>query len=94
MPQANPLLQCPFLLKSPNSRWIGRVLVHIDDARYGIGSKAEELLKEALRGTRIALRREQNINGLAGRIHDSIKVLLLPFDPDLRLVNPVGLRAN
>jgi hypothetical protein len=67
------------LLKSSYRGWIRRVLIHIDDTRYEIGGKAEHLLEEALRRTRIALGDEQKINRLASRIYRSIEVLLLPF---------------
>ena len=48
------------------------------------------LTKESLGCRRIALGREQEINGLPGGIHGSIEIAVLPFDPDVGFIDTVA----
>ena len=69
----------------------GDVLGHIDHPRLGITRCAQSLTKEAFRGCRIALGREQKLNGLPGRIHSPIQESVLAFNLNICLVDAVAL---
>jgi hypothetical protein len=55
------------------------VLVHVDDPRLRIGWVEQRLAKESLGCRGIAFTREQEINGLPGGIHGSVRISVLPF---------------
>jgi hypothetical protein len=71
-------------------RRIRSVLVHIDHPRLWIGWVEQRLTKESLGCCGIAFGREQEIDGLPGRIHSSIQISVLPLYPDVGFIDPVA----
>jgi hypothetical protein len=71
---------------APNGRSIG--LARIDGDRLGDTMATDRLGEEARSRLLVALRREQEIDGLAILIHCAIEVALLAFDFDIRLIHP------
>ena len=66
------------------------VLVHIDYPRLRIGWVEQRLTKESLGCCGIAFGREQEIDGLPCGIHGSVQISVLPFDPDVGLIDAVA----
>src|ERR1700757_458234 len=83
--------QYAFAFQRPHRGWIGWVLIDIDDSRYWITRGAKYLSKEPLRSSRIAFGCEQEIDGLAGGVHGSIKILLLALHIYIGFIHAVTL---
>jgi hypothetical protein len=78
--QTNSAGESALGLQGFHCRRIGRVLIHIDDPRNGIGGRAKYFLKEAFSCSGVAFRRQQKIDGLPGRIHSPVQILVLPLN--------------
>jgi hypothetical protein len=74
------------LVVAPNGRGIG--LAPIDGDRLGDTMATDRLGEEGRGRMLVALRREQEIDGLAILIHRAIEVALLDFNFDIRLIHP------
>ena len=88
--QTNSTGKCTFRFQGIDGGWIGWVLIHIDDPRNGIRRQAEDLLKEAFRAGCVALRREQEINGLSCRNRGTIQILLFALHLYIGFIDTVA----
>jgi hypothetical protein len=80
----------PSTLSSSTGRRIRSALVHVDYPRLRIGWVEQRFTKESLGCRCIALGREQEI-GLPCGIHGSVQISVLPFDPDVGLIDTVAV---
>src|SRR3954447_20196876 len=85
-PRASP--QLTVLLHLRHHAWVGRVLVHCDGAWVHCVRLPQRLAEEALRGRRVPLGREQEVDRLAAAVDRAIEVGPAALHLHIRLVDP------
>ena len=73
-----------------HGRRIRSILIYVDDPRLRIGWIEQRLTKESFGCRCIAFGREQEINSLPCRIHGSVQISVLPFDPDINFIDAIA----
>ena len=89
------LLKGTFGFEPHDRGWVGGVLVGINNPRLGMVRTSQSFTQEALCCGRVLPGRKQEINRRTERVHRTIQVAPLAFDPDVvsstRQLSLVGL---
>ena len=92
--ETNPTGKNTFFLQRFRGSRIGRVLVHVDHPGHAIAGRAQGLAEEAFGPRRVPFGREQEFNGLAGRVHCAIQVFVFALNLYIGLVRAVAICSS
>ncbi len=88
--QPNPPRKRALRFQRLDRGWVGGVLVYVDHPGHRIAGSAQGLAEEAFGSGSVSFGREQEVDGLTGRVHGSVQILVLALDLYIGLVGAVA----
>ena len=89
--QSSAVGEDSFLLQFFNRRWVGFVLIDVDNSRRLMFESLEHFAEESFGRLRVSLRAEHEIDCLSGRIDRAVKIFPRAFHFDIGFIDAVGV---